>query len=60
MILTETIGSVMAEGIEQGIDIGLDMLWQGIVDFAKQNPLLAIAMVLIILFGGKVTSKKRR
>ena len=60
MILTETIGSAMAEGIEQGIDMGLDMLWQGIVDFTKQNPLLAIAMVLIILFGGKVTSKKRR
>lgn len=60
MILTETIGSVMAEGIEQGIDMGLDMLWKGIVDFAKQNPLLAIAVVLIILFGGKVNSKKRR
>ena len=60
MILTETIGSAMAEGIEQGIDVGLDMLWQGIVDFAKQNPLLAIAVVLIVLFGGKITSKKRR
>lgn len=60
MVLTETIASAMAEGIEQGIDTGLDMLWQGIVDFAKQNPILAIAVVLIILFGGKVTSKKRR
>lgn len=59
MILTETIGAAMAEGIEQGIDVGLDLLWQGIVDFAKQNPILAIVVVLIVLFGGKLTSKKR-
>lgn len=60
MILTETIGSAMAEGIQQGIDVGLDLLWQGIVDFAKQNPILAIAVVLIVLFGSKATSTKRR
>ena len=60
MFLTETIGSAMAEGIQQGIDVGLDLLWQGIVDFATQNPILAIAVVLIVLFGGKATSTKRR
>lgn len=60
MFLTETIGSAMAEGIQQGIDVGLDLLWQGIVDFAKQNPILAIAVVLTVLFGGKATSRRRR
>ena len=60
MFLTETIGSAMAEGIQQGIDVGLDLFWRGIVDFAKQNPVLAIAFVLIVLFGGKATSTKRR
>lgn len=60
MFLTETIGEAMAEGIEQGIDTGLDLLWQGIVNFAKENPILAIAVVMIILFGGKATTSRRR
>lgn len=60
MILSETIPSALAEGIEQGIDKGIDMFLQGIVDFAKQNPVLAIAVVLIVLFGGKATSKTRK
>ena len=59
MFLTETIGEAMADGIEQGIEVGIDILLQGVVDFAKQNPLLAVVVVLIILFGGKVTSKRR-
>lgn len=60
MILSETIPSALADGIEQGINTGVDMLWQGVIDFAKQNPILAIVVVLIVLFGGKATSKKRR
>ena len=60
MFLTQDIGVIMAEGIKDGLALGVDNFLQGLVDFAKQNPILAVAVVLIILFGGKLTSKKRR
>lgn len=60
MFLTQDIGVIMAEGIKDGLALGVDIFLQGLVDFAKQNPILAVAVVLIILFGGKLTSKKRR
>ena len=60
MFLSLDIGEIMAEGIQNGLANGVDIFLQGLVDFAKQNPILAAAVVLIILFGGKLTSKKRR
>ena len=60
MFLTEAIGEVMAEGIEAGLDMGVDMFFQGMIDAAKQNPLLAIALIALIVLNAMPRKKKRR
>ena len=60
MILTETIGEVMADGIEQGINVGIGTLFQGIFDFIIQHPFLAIAVVSIIIYNNKPSKPKKK
>lgn len=60
MFLTETIGEVMAKGIEAGLDLGLDIFIKGMIDAMKQNPLLAIALAALIVLNAIPRKKKGR
>lgn len=55
----ESIGSMMAEGIEQGIDAGIDLWGDIIVKFITDNPILAIVLLVLIVVNLK-TKKRRR
>ena len=62
MFLTTTpdLSQIMADGIQEGIDQGYQMLWDAVKQFAADNPLLAGAIVLLVAFNLFYPGKKKR
>lgn len=52
MFLTTTpdISQIMADGIQEGMDLGRQILWDAVKQFAVDNPLLAGAIVVLAVF----------
>ena len=52
MFLTTTpdLSQIMANGIQEGIDQGYQMLWDAVKQFAADNPLLAGTIVFLVIF----------
>ena len=62
MFLTTTpdLGQIMADGIQEGMDLGYQILWDAVKQFAADNPLLAGAIVLLVAFNIIYPGTKKR
>ena len=64
MFLTTTpdISQIMTDGIQEGMDLGRQILWDAVKQFAVDNPLLAGAIVVLAVFNivFPVITKRRK
>lgn len=52
MFLTTTsdLTDIMEQGIKDGMETGVQILWNAVKEFAAENPLLAGVIVALVLF----------
>lgn len=52
MFLTTSsdLSQIMADGIQEGMDLGYQILWDAVKQFAADNPLFAGTIILLMAF----------